>query len=500
MTLIDRFLSSRYSIGFFIIIYFITCFSIFSFLDIDPETADYWIWSGHLDWGYLEHPPLLAVSMRFIGFFFNDILTGLRFGSVLLSSLIILFSYIASYLFFDRKTAIVFALMLVTIPYFSMGSVIWNPDKLFLLNWIISIIFIAKFIKGKNINWIFLFCCFVGFGLLSKYIMLQMILILIIWCAMNPEVRQSLLKWQSIVGILIILIIISPNIVWNYYNDWISFKHIFEQFYPEFRINRQFPYFLLLSFISYSIIFTMYFWWQLISRKLNQEEIAEDSDTSKQVWSLLILSGFTSLGLAIAVNLIGHEINLHLLNISYFSFFLLLARFISLEISHGLLSRQVAIFTLSAATTLSLIIAAGWLLQSLHVPVTFPDSVSMNRYLGWEETANQIEELCEQNYIDSPDFVISREYQLSSVLGLYMDNHPRPHSLVNEIRNRWSPASEVKDMKSVLVCKLEECEEVLQIASRTFDSSFRYLGEAKTHYSGKVLRKLKVFVLSPNTL
>ncbi|MBU2515090.1 glycosyltransferase family 39 protein [bacterium] len=497
MTLIDRFLSSKYSIAFVLIFYFLTCYSVFLIFDIDPQTADYWIWSRHIDWGYLEHPPLLAVSMRFISFFFSDVLVGLKFGSILFSSLIILFAYIAAYLFFDRKAAIIFVLILVTLPYFSIGSIIWSPDKLFLLNWIISWIFIAKFIKDKNINWILLFCGFVGLGLLSKYAMVQMILVVTIWCAANPEVRRSLLKWQSGVGVLIILIIVFPNIYWNYQNEWISFKFNLNQYFPVSSINRQFPYFFLLQFIVYSIAFTLYFWWQLASRHLTRDEIADNSDSSTLIWSFLILSGFIPLVFSIAANLFGHKINLDLLNVSYLSFFLLLARFISLEINHGLISRQIAVFSFSVASTISLIFVAGLLLQSLYTPIILSESISLNHYRGWEETADQIEEICEQNNVSAPEFVITNEHKLSSVLGLYMHNHPKPHSLINEIRNKWSLVSDVKEGKSILVCELKECGEILQVASDRFDAPFKYLGEAQTRFSGKVLRKLKVFVLTP---
>ena len=141
-----------------------------------------------------------------------------------------------------------------------------------------------------------------------------------------------------------------------------------------------------------------------------------------------------------------------------------------------------------------------YLQQSLYHPVEFPESYSLNRFIGWDETASNIEEVCDQNGLITIDYVISSEFELSSALGLYIKDQPKPYSLVDSERNIWSPMQTVKSSRTILICRFEECRDVTLAASAHFESSFELLGDAIVQRAGKVVRELKVFKLVPNNL
>ena len=35
-----------------------------AFMGIDADEAYYWLYAQHLQWGYFDHPPLVALSIR----------------------------------------------------------------------------------------------------------------------------------------------------------------------------------------------------------------------------------------------------------------------------------------------------------------------------------------------------------------------------------------------------------------------------------------------------
>src|SRR5215207_721998 len=35
-----------------------------AFVDIDPDEAYYWLYAQQLQWGYFDHPPLVALSIK----------------------------------------------------------------------------------------------------------------------------------------------------------------------------------------------------------------------------------------------------------------------------------------------------------------------------------------------------------------------------------------------------------------------------------------------------
>jgi hypothetical protein len=194
---------------------------------------------------------------------------------------------------------------------------------------------------------------------------------------------------------------------------------------------------------------------------------------------------------------LGSRTDLHWVNVAYFSGFILLAKFAVIMIGRGQISRQVTLFFSSTLITYGLLVLSLIQIHFIFIPYYFPDAPSVNSLVGWNQTAEQIEELFDYSKIKLPAYVISREYQLSSALGLYLKNHPQPHSIEKERRNLWSPVSKLKKEGALLVCPTDECERLLEDAEKRFQSRFKYLGEIRTIQFGKVLRKLKIFFLPP---
>ncbi|MGZ3939646.1 MAG: ArnT family glycosyltransferase, partial [Flavisolibacter sp.] len=59
---------------------------------LDGDEAYYWTYSRHLQWGYFDHPPVVALSVK-LGELFGHGRLFTRLGAVLLSTLTIYFGY-----------------------------------------------------------------------------------------------------------------------------------------------------------------------------------------------------------------------------------------------------------------------------------------------------------------------------------------------------------------------------------------------------------------------
>lgn len=497
MTFVDRFLSSRLILGIVLTLHFVIWFIVFGTIDIHPDMADHWIWSRFLHFGYYEHPPLVAITMKFADLFGENTILGLKTGSVLFSVLILFTGYKVAKSFFDHKTGMVFVLILFATPYFSTGSVFWHIDQPYMFFWLICLLIMSNYLKTGKGYWMLLFGIAAGLGAMAKYIMILLPLSMVVWCIINSEARSILLKWQTYVGALIAIAIVSPNIYWNYLHDWVTFGFVLDKGLKGASFGVHFLHFFVSQFFLFSIVYSVYFWWSLGSKNINSQVLFGEEDSDRQKWHFLLCTGIVPFVFFAITSFAGSRTDPHWVNVAYFSFFLMLARLIVFEISLGHISRQVTFFVSSLVINAALL---AFVLVQVHLillPIHLPDAPPLTHLAGWGKTAQQIETLCRDNQIELPEYVISREYQLSSVLGLYMDHHPKPHSIEKELRNLWSPVAAIKQEGALLVCPTTECPNLLKNAENRFERGFQYLGEIKTIHFGKVLRKLKVFYLYP---
>lgn len=498
MNIAERFLLSRYTIAFVLLIHFIVWFTVFTALDIHPDMADHWIWSRHLSFGYYEHPPFIALTMRVITLLFSDIVFGLKLGSVLFSVLILYLGYLAARQFFDRRTALIFVLILESTPYFSTGSVFWHIDQPYMAFWLLGIFSIGKYINTRNPNWMLLFGGMAGLGALSKYIMILLPMGMMAWLVFNRSSRKLLVQWQTYLGALIALAIVAPNIYWNAQNDWITFSFVLDKGLKGASFGVHFMHFITSQFFLFSIIYSVYFWWQLFSKNLSASILEDENKAiAEQKWSFLLFSGLVPFLFFTLTSFMGSRTDPHWVNVAYFSFFMLLARFISILFSQGHIGQQIILFFSSIGINAVLLTVVLLQIHYVFIPYQFPDAPSLKVMTGWSRTAEQIKGLCEERNLKPPDYIISREYQLSSALGLYMAHHPWPHSIEKEERNLWSPVNSIRKEGALIVCPPSECRDLLEDSRQRFERPFRYLGEIQTLHNGKVLRKLKLFHLQP---
>jgi 4-amino-4-deoxy-L-arabinose transferase-like glycosyltransferase len=189
------------------------------------DEAHYVLYGKYLALSYFDHPPLVG----WVHFIFQS----LPVGSILASRLpSILISLLTSYLIYkylieknvSEKNAIYSVGVLNLTPLFNTMSIALLPDTLLmpLTVWILDRT--EKLMTHSNLkNWLLL-GLFLGLAGLSKYTAIVYIIALIIIFILKNKISE-LKKPALWAGALLALTIVSPVLIWNLKNDFISFKY-----------------------------------------------------------------------------------------------------------------------------------------------------------------------------------------------------------------------------------------------------------------------------------
>ncbi|KTD06165.1 dolichyl-phosphate mannosyltransferase [Legionella gratiana] len=186
------------------------------------EEAYYWNYSNHLDFSFLDHPPMVAVLIKLGTLIFGVNEWGVRFASVPCWIITCYFSFKLTTLI--RKEAGLYAVVLLSImPFFFIHSLIITPDIPLILSWSATLYYLYQaLVLDRDKSWYWA-GVWLGLGLLSKYTIVLLGLSTIIYLIGDPASRKWFLRKEPYCCALIAFIIFIPVIYWNATHDWASF-------------------------------------------------------------------------------------------------------------------------------------------------------------------------------------------------------------------------------------------------------------------------------------
>ena len=192
--------------------------------DLAPDEAYYWDWSRNLAFGYYSKPPMVAWVIAFFTRLGGDYPFFVRVGAVLFSlgSSIVIF-YLGKALF-NSKVGCWACIIANATPGFAVGSVIMTIDPPMMFFWGLTIFLLHRALSGKEKGYWYMAGVSLGLGLLSKYTIVALVPSLLLYLAFSPTKRFWLKKKEPYLFMLIGLLILSPNLYWNYMNQWPSIK------------------------------------------------------------------------------------------------------------------------------------------------------------------------------------------------------------------------------------------------------------------------------------
>lgn len=213
-----------------IIVGFISKCLLASLVELNNDEVYYWTYAQKLQWSYFDHPPLLAVVLKVFTFnllFDNEVM--LRLGCIVCGTLSTWIIFLIGKKIKNEQTGIIAALLFSASPYCSLiGGLLIIPDGPQLVFWLWSVFLMISIIQSTqplpNVNATFLLLGIViGLCILSK---VHGIFLWIGFLGFAAIFRRELFKKRFLYfSLFITTCLLSPIIIWNISNDFITYKY-----------------------------------------------------------------------------------------------------------------------------------------------------------------------------------------------------------------------------------------------------------------------------------
>ncbi len=220
---------------------------------------------SHLAWGYISVPPLTSwisfvIKLLGNGFFWVKFFPAL-FGAL---TLVVVWKIIEElkgnlFAFVLGSTAILLSVILRI-------NILYQPNSFDIFFWTLSYFTIIKYINTENTGWLYAAGIAIAFGVLSKYNIIFLIIGLMA-ALLLTEQRKIFLRKELYISLAIALIIILPNLIWQYKNNFPTIHQLQELAKTQLvNVNRfdfvkeQFLFFVGSSFIIIASFISFFFY------------------------------------------------------------------------------------------------------------------------------------------------------------------------------------------------------------------------------------------------
>ena len=197
-------------------------------LELTFDEAYYTLWSRSLSFGYLDHPPMVALIIRASSSLFG----GSEFGVRALSLFVVgampaLIAFIAWRLFNSAEKAALAALMWIAMPLVSVGAVFVAPDAPLVVFWTLGLSALVELWRTGQRRWLIALGLALGLALQSKFTAVFFVAGVGFALVATPSLRRWLVSPALFAGLAVALAIFAPFVVWNAAHGWATFAKQF---------------------------------------------------------------------------------------------------------------------------------------------------------------------------------------------------------------------------------------------------------------------------------
>lgn len=184
------------------------------------DEFDYLACADHLQWGYVDQPPLIPFLTHIGRAVLGDSLRSIRFFPAVASSLLVVQTAVLARELGGRRYAqLLTAICVVFAPQYLSNASLLTTNYLEPNLWMGCVYFAILAIKRENPRYWLWFGVFAGIGLEEKYTIAIFGLGIVVGLLLTEQRRVFLNKWIWIGGVAAFLIFL-PNILWNLHYDW----------------------------------------------------------------------------------------------------------------------------------------------------------------------------------------------------------------------------------------------------------------------------------------
>jgi len=193
-------------------------------LELTFDEAYYTLWSRALSFGYLDHPPMVALLIRASTSLFGGDELGVRALSLLMvGAMPALVAFIAWRLFGSAEKAALAALMWIAMPLVAVGAVFVTPDAPLVVFWTLGLAALVELWRTGEKRWLMALGLMLGLALQSKFTAAFFTAGVGLALIATPALRRWLVSPALFAALAVALAIFAPFVVWNAEHGWATF-------------------------------------------------------------------------------------------------------------------------------------------------------------------------------------------------------------------------------------------------------------------------------------
>lgn len=193
-----------------------------------PDEAYYWEWSRHLEPGYFDHPPAIALLIRGGTAVFGASHLGVRLLPVLSGFVAALCTAGIARCLAGDTAALRAAIVITCLPLAAAGLVLATPDAPLLATTALGMYAVVRAIRApirsrESLRWWTAAGIALGLAFASKYTSILLPIGVTIAVLARPSLRARLREPGPYVACAVATLVFLPVLLWNAEHDWVSF-------------------------------------------------------------------------------------------------------------------------------------------------------------------------------------------------------------------------------------------------------------------------------------
>lgn len=193
-------------------------------LPLTPDEAYYFTWAQHLQAGYLDHPPMVALWIKLGTTLLGPHPIGIRLMgpvSVVVGSWFLCDA--GNRLLPGQRCGLWAAALFNATLMLGAGCLVMTPDTPLVFFWALGLWALVRLGQSGNPRWWLVAGGCAGFMLLSKYTAVLFLAGAGLWALTCPPIRKHLKTIWPWAGIGLAGLLFTPNIIWNAAHGWASY-------------------------------------------------------------------------------------------------------------------------------------------------------------------------------------------------------------------------------------------------------------------------------------
>ena len=192
-------------------------------VDLLPEEAYYWNYAQHLDFGYLDHPPMVAWLIWLGTSLFGQTEFAVRMAAPLCWLTAAFFSFQLARNLYGKTAAFIAVSLFAALPFFFAIGFLMMPDAPLTAAWAGSLYFLERSVLAdRKTAWVGVGVC-LGLGLLAKYSIALLGPAILVFFLLDERSRRWFASPWPYLAAAIAILLFSPVIAWNAAHGWVSF-------------------------------------------------------------------------------------------------------------------------------------------------------------------------------------------------------------------------------------------------------------------------------------